>query len=29
MSLGVAGIGAIFFGLLGAGTRHDFVGAAE
>jgi MFS family permease len=29
MSLGVAGIGAIFFGLLGAGQASDFVGAAQ
>jgi EmrB/QacA subfamily drug resistance transporter len=29
MSLGVAGIGAIFFGLIGPGRIGDFVGAAE
>jgi hypothetical protein len=29
MSLGVAGIGAIFFGLIGAGAGHDFVSAAQ
>lgn len=29
MSLGIAGIGAIFFGLLGAGHVHDFVHASE